>query len=60
MNNLKALLLAESGGASRGDGTGETVVIFSSALLFILPPLVMYLFAQKAFMQSVERTGIVG
>lgn len=60
MSNLKSLLLAEWGGATRGDGTGETVIIFASALLYILPPLVMYMFAQKAFMQSVERTGIVG
>lgn len=60
MNNLKTLLLAQQGATTRGDGVGETVVIFSAALLYILPPLVMYMFAQKAFMQSVERTGIVG
>lgn len=60
MNNLKALLLAEKGATTRGDGTGETVIIFAAALIYILPPLIMYLFAQKAFMQGIERTGIVG
>lgn len=42
------------------NGVSETVVYFAAALLFILPPLVMYLIAQKFFMQSVERSGIVG
>ena len=42
------------------NGISETVIYFASALLFILPPLVMYLFAQKFFMQSAERSGIVG
>lgn len=60
LNNVKELLLAEFGGASRGDSVTETVVIFSAALLFILPPLIMYLIAQRFFIQSVERSGIVG
>lgn len=42
------------------NGVSETVVYFAGALLFILPPLVMYLIAQKFFMQSAERSGIVG
>lgn len=60
LNNIRALLLANWGGASRGDGTGESVMIFSAALLFILPPLIVYLIVQRYFMQSVERAGIVG
>lgn len=60
LNNIRALLLANWGGASRGDGTGESVMIFSAALLFILPPLIIYLVVQRYFMQSVERSGIVG
>lgn len=32
----------------------------SGALLCILPPLVLYIFAQRYFTESIERTGIVG
>ncbi len=42
------------------NGISETVIYFAAALLFILPPLVMYLIAQKFFIQSAERSGIVG
>ncbi|MBQ9414403.1 MAG: carbohydrate ABC transporter permease [Clostridia bacterium] len=41
-------------------GLGETVVVFAAALLFIIPPLLLYLYLQKYFVQSIERTGIVG
>lgn len=41
-------------------GLGETVVVFSAALLFIIPPLLLYIYLQKYFVQSIERTGIVG
>jgi len=41
-------------------GLGETVVVFAAAMLFIIPPLVLYLYLQKYFVQSIERTGIVG
>ncbi len=41
-------------------GQGETVVAFAAAMLFILPPLLLYLYLQKYFVQSIERTGIVG
>ena len=39
---------------------GETVVVFAAAMLFIIPPLLLYLYLQKYFVQSIERTGIVG
>lgn len=39
---------------------GDTVVVFAAAMLFIIPPLVLYLYLQKYFVQSIERTGIVG
>ncbi len=39
---------------------GETVVVFAAAVLFIIPPLALYLYLQKFFVQSIERTGIVG
>ena len=47
-------------GQARGDGATETVIIFAAALLFIIPPLIIYLIAQRFFMEIVERTGIVG
>lgn len=64
ISNLKHIINASFGGLQMynitPDGVSETVIYFASALLFILPPLVMYLIAQKFFMQSVERSGIVG
>lgn len=39
---------------------GTTVIVFAGAMLFIIPPLLLYLFLQKYFVQSIERTGIVG
>jgi len=38
-------------------GTG---VIMASALLVILPLLVLYLFTQRYFVESIERTGLIG
>ena len=34
--------------------------VFAGAMLFIIPPLLLYLYLQKYFVQSIERTGIVG
>lgn len=42
------------------DGLTETCIVFAAALLFIIPPLLLYLYLQKYFVQSIERTGIVG
>ena len=42
------------------NGVSETVIYFAAALMFIVVPLIMYLIAQKFFMQSAERSGIVG
>lgn len=36
------------------------VYTMSGALLSILPPLILYVFVQKYFTESIERTGIVG
>jgi multiple sugar transport system permease protein len=38
----------------------HTIVLNVAALLAMLPLLVMYLFVQKNFVESIERTGIVG
>ena len=58
--NIQELIRLSFSGQARGDGATETVIIFAAALLFIIPPLIIYLFAQRFFMESVERTGIVG
>jgi multiple sugar transport system permease protein len=42
------------------DGLTESVIIFAGALLFVIPPLLIYLFLQKYFIQGIERSGIVG
>jgi multiple sugar transport system permease protein len=58
---LKRIIDKASNGANgASDGLTETVITFAGALLFILPPLVLYLYLQKYFVQSIERTGIVG
>jgi multiple sugar transport system permease protein len=35
-------------------------VIMAAALLVILPLLVLYLFTQRYFVESIERTGLIG
>lgn len=64
IGDLKAIISASFMGLQEygiePNGVSETVIYFAAALLFILPPLLMYLVAQKFFMQSVERSGIVG
>lgn len=60
ISNIRSILESNAVFAQSADGAGETVIIFAASLLFVLPPLIMYLFAQKFFMQSVERSGIVG
>lgn len=58
VNNIQQLIQTSHAG-SFFDMT-EVVLIFAAAILFILPPLFMYLIAQKFFIQSMERSGIVG
>lgn len=58
--NIQELIRLSFSGQARGDGAEETVVIFAAALLFIITPLIIYLIAQRFFMESIERTGIVG
>lgn len=48
--------LASAGGAV----TGNRIYVMAAALLTILLPLVLYIFLQRYFVESVERTGIVG
>ncbi len=41
-------------------GTYSTGTIMAAALLVILPLLVLYLFTQRYFVESIERTGLIG
>ncbi len=60
MSDLRALATEALGLSNYATNLSETVVMFAGCLLFILPMLLMYMFAQKYFMQSAERTGITG
>jgi len=40
--------------------TGNTGVIMAASLLVILPMLILYVFVQRYFVESIERTGLVG
>jgi len=41
-------------------GMYSTGTVMAAALLVILPLLVLYLFTQRYFVESVERTGLIG
>ena len=60
VSNMQELIRTSYGGIGRGEGAAETVIVFAGALIYILLPLIIYLCLQKFFIQSVERTGIVG
>ena len=57
---VRASIYTAGLGGDRPGGEGISVLIFAAALLFIIPPLLLYIVAQRFFMRSVERTGIVG
>ncbi|MBP1988602.1 carbohydrate ABC transporter permease [Paenibacillus eucommiae] len=49
------------GGASLGGGAYDVneAIKMAAAFIIILPPLLLYMFAQKYFVEGIERTGIV-
>lgn len=55
--NLEIML---SEGGSRGDPFYLSMVQDTGILLAILPLIIIYLFVQRYFVESIERTGIVG
>lgn len=60
LNSLKSNLMR---GDAAGTSTSQSAVriyIQSGALLCVAPPLILYLFTQKYFTESIERTGLVG
>ena len=62
------VMLTKLGSILRNDGilaTGEGVFsirmyLQAGAMLAVAPPLLVYIFAQKQFVESIERTGLVG
>ena len=43
-----------------GENVQSTPVLFAACLLFVIPPLIVYIILQRGFTQSFERSGIVG
>lgn len=43
-----------------GDTYSARMYLMSGALLSVLPPLLLYIFTQRFFTESIERTGLVG
>ncbi len=55
---LSAALLQMLAGQGAGDEFNEAVIMAASFLV-VMPPLVVYLFTQRYFVESVDRTGLV-
>ncbi len=60
MQNIRDLATKAMGVSTYATNLSETVVMFAACLIFILPPLILYLFVQRFFIQSVERSGLTG
>ena len=59
LSNLAASLNGlHSGGAT--DKVTRNLIAYAGILFLIVPLLVLYLFTQRFFVQSVERSGLVG
>ena len=60
LNNLSFQISRSSGGMSVIDTVKLSMLTNAGALLIIAPLLIMFLLAQKFFVQGVERTGLTG
>ncbi len=60
MENVKMLVNNVVNPGGWGENLQSTPVLFAATLLFVLPPLVIYIILQRGFTQSFERSGIVG
>ncbi len=60
MDGIKELVNNIVNQGAWGENLQSTPVLFASCLLFILPPLILYIIMQRGFAQSFERSGIVG
>ena len=60
MADLRVLATEAMGLSNYATNLSETGVMFAACLIFILPLLIMYMFVQRFFIQSAERSGITG
>ena len=60
LNNLTFSISRATGGASVVDTVHLSMLTNAGALLIILPLIVLFVLAQRAFVQGVERTGLTG
>ena len=60
LSNLKANITRGDATISSASENAMRIYIQSGALLCVAPPLVLYMFTQKYFTESIERTGLVG
>ena len=60
MGQIRVLSTKALGVSAYATNLSETVVMFAACLIYILPMLLMYMVAQKFFIQSIENTGITG
>lgn len=59
LSDLRAMILADTGGQIFTPQE-QKGVLAAAALLCVTPPLIFYMFIQNKFVESIERTGIVG
>jgi multiple sugar transport system permease protein len=57
VSQINAALVAQA--AQTGPSIFDEPLKMAGSFLIILPPLLLYLFAQRWFVESVERTGLV-
>lgn len=60
VNKLLPSLLGIEGTEARADPNHVSMIVDTGILLAIAPLIIMYLFVQRYFVESVERTGVVG
>lgn len=60
LSNIDSLLRTSGNYGTFKSPYQISIYLASGSLLTILPPLILYIFTQKYFTQSIERTGIVG
>lgn len=60
MQNIRDLATKAMGLSTYATNLSETVVMFAACLIFILPPLILYLIVQRFFIQSIASTGLTG
>ncbi len=60
MVDIRVLATNALGQSAYASNLSETGVMFAACIIFVAPLLIIYMFVQKLFIQSTERTGITG